>query len=294
MGRRVNINRSDLNVQDKDLNKGKTMLIEIEEQTAQNTPTFFDYEEKVDKLTRENTTLNMRLKEMENEMLKAKIESLETQLKGNSVFFEEKQKEWDETMVTMRTLSASYEGALRKLVGFTKLQKEVEHIRKTYNDDLLEQILWPGIGGGKARTKKTQFTLNFSEPITRLCEKLELERKNKKTITFTHRGSPTNHENTLHCSDVKIKEKYIFDYWNVQQYIFSILNVEVCINESRGFEAGISIPVTSDTKKLMEYLGIFKEGCISSTIEIYGTDRRGYYEKVLRALIPFIKLQHGY
>jgi hypothetical protein len=271
------------------------MLLEIEDQTAQNTPTFFDYEEKVDKLTRENTTLNMRLKEMENEMLKAKIESLETQLKGNSVFFEERQKEWDETMVTMRNLSASYEGALRKLVGFTKLQKEVEHIRKAYNDDLLEQILWKEIGGGQARPQKTQFTLNFSEPITRLCEKLELERKNKKTITFTYRGSPTNRENTLHCSDVKIKEKYIFDYpQQARYYICSILNVEVCYSDSRGFEEGISIPVTSDTKKLMEYLGIFKEGCISSTFEIYGTDIKGYYEKVRQALIPFIKLQHGY
>jgi hypothetical protein len=258
------------------------MLLEIDEQIAQNTPTFFDYEVKVDKLTQENLGLKMRLKEMENEMLKAKIESLETQLKGNSVFFEERQKEWDEMMGAMKTLSTSYETALQKIGGFTRLQEQVDHIRKTHNNIKISSLIQP--------IDTREFTLNFSEPIVRLCEKLESGRKNNQTVSITSNGCHRNEQNKLNCSEIKIKGLFS-TISGARQYICSILNIVVCFT---GSQYGISIPVTSDTKKLMKYLGIFEEGCISSTFEEYGPDVQGYYQRIEKALIPFVKLQHGY
>jgi hypothetical protein len=254
------------------------MLLEIDEQIAQNTPTFFDYEVKVDKLSQENLGLKMRLKEMENEMLKAKIESLETQLKGNIVFFEERQKEWDEMMGTMKTLSTSYETALQKIGGFTRLQEQVDHIRKTYNDRLLFKLMG----------KNIPFTINFSEPIVRLCEKLELGRKNNKTVE-SYSGSGGVIGNSTHCSEKKIKDKDVFsDIFIPRQYICSILNIGARWKDNQGYQQGIIIPLTSDAKKLMEYLGIFEEGWTSSTIELYGPDVPGYYTKIDKALMPFI------
>jgi len=265
------------------------MLLEIDEQIAQNTPTFFDYEVKVDKLTQENLGLKMRLKEMENEMLKAKIESLETQLKGNSVFFEERQKEWDEMMGAMKTLSTSYETALQKIGGFTRLQEQVDHIRQVYNDRLLITIT----GNKLSNQKELEFTINFSEPIVRLCENLELGRKNNQTVQAC--SGSGNIGNSTHCSEIKIKDKDVFsDILIPRQYICSILNIEARWKNNQGNQQGIIIPLTSDAKKLMEYLGIFEEGWTSSTIELYGFDVQGYYRKIDKALIPFIKLQHGY
>jgi len=78
------------------------MLLEIDEHVVENTNTFFDYEVKINKLIQENLYLKMQLEEIENEILRVKINSLEKKLRGNSaendVFFGDSQKEIDSTI----------------------------------------------------------------------------------------------------------------------------------------------------------------------------------------------------
>jgi hypothetical protein len=308
------------------------MLLEIDEQIAQNTPTFFDYELKIEKLSQENLALKMRLKEMENEMLKAKIESLETQLKGNSVFFEERQKEWEarigDKLESLETqlkgnsmlveerqkewearIGAKMESLETQLKGNSVLveerQKERDDMRELY-DRVMKQLNDRSTSlqhenerfvppeRKKASRRVISIKIIFSEPIIQVCERLELERKNIETIKLDRQGTKVgikHYSNKHHCSEIKIKDKDVFSNIShivVRQYICSILNIGLC-SSNLLLLVGISIPVTSDTKQLMEYLGIFEEEWTSSTIELYGRKIDVFYNKIDLSLAPFIK-----
>jgi hypothetical protein len=161
------------------------MLLEIEEHIAQNTPTFFDYEVKIDKLSQDNLALKMRLKEMENEMLKAKIESMEIQLKANSDYFERKQAEFDAIIKSKiaeldSNLSSTYEyfektqkdperNVITLIENIEKRNKEIENARflKVLKYNYENRLI-----GNTMMLLSCNFVIDFGEEINEICYSL--------------------------------------------------------------------------------------------------------------------------
>jgi len=241
------------------------MLLEIEEHIAQNTPTFFDYEVKIDKLSQDNLALKMRLKEMENEMLKAKIETMEIQLKANSDYFERKQAEFDAMIECLEDLKSKYTEVMTssrrldsELNKLSNIERDIARIKEIDKNRQRAQLMRT-LEGICLEPQVTKIRVSFPEPLNSHINKL---------IEIYNDSQPNN---KLSVSQFPVELNTFYDFYATFIYLLRATSSK-----------------NSDYKRVVDFLGIARE--IEDTNKLRGNEANKNNEKIYTKIIKYVEV----
>jgi hypothetical protein len=237
------------------------MLLEIEEDIAQNTPTFFDYEVKIDKLSQDNLALKMRLKEMENEMLKAKIETMEIQLKANSDYFERKQAEFDAMIECLEDLKSKYTEVMSssrrldsELNKLSNIERDIARIKKIDKNRHIFKLMSSNYTYFEPDLNVNMIRVSFPEPFNSHINKL-IKVYNETIIDNDKPGYPR----FVRLSQFPIEKK---TYDEIAKEIICLLVVKTNAHSNphiipdRNFQHVGFHNMTSDYKRVLDFLDV--------------------------------------